>query len=148
MNDKIKYVESMLYDYTNVSKVKAMIAQIEDSDILYVYAYNYNWDDGFEIPQAILDNGKCDLSIALLIFYAADGVRYLSDKSDNSGLSRWYSFVKNLYKDILKGKYQKGEIEFKIPLSKVQIYKLGKVLSAQERIFVENIEGKNLDINV
>ncbi|RGS62181.1 DUF4274 domain-containing protein, partial [Roseburia inulinivorans] len=42
-----------------------MISQTEDQEILYVYAYNYNWDNGFDIPQTVLDNKKCDLSIAL-----------------------------------------------------------------------------------
>ena len=29
---------------------------------------------GFDIPQTVLDNKKCDLSIALLIFYRAGGL--------------------------------------------------------------------------
>ena len=32
----------------------------------------------------------------------------------------WSSFIKRLYDSILTGKYQRGEIEFKVPLSKVQ----------------------------
>ena len=60
-------------DHDN-DEVKRIISQTEDQEILYVYAYNYNWDNGFDIPQTVLDNKKCDLSIALLIFYRAGGL--------------------------------------------------------------------------
>ena len=128
--------------------MKTIISKTKDREILYVYTYNYNWDNGFEIPQTILDNEKCDLSIALLIFYGADGLRYLADKSHDADLPQWSSFIKKLYDTILERKYHKGEIEFKVPLSKVQLYKLKKMLTEQEMIFIENIEGKCLDIDL
>lgn len=53
--NKFSEVEKLLYDATN-DKVKRFISQNKDQDILYVYAYNYNWDDGFDIPQTILDH--------------------------------------------------------------------------------------------
>ena len=144
--NKISNIKTLLYDSAN-AEVKTIISQTEDREILYVYTYNYNWDNGFEIPQAVLDNNKCDLSIALLIFYSADGLRYLVDKSHDADLPQWSSFIKNLYDAILEGKYQKGEIEFKVPLPKVQLYKLKKMLTEQEMIFIKNIEGKCLDID-
>ena len=144
--NKISNIKTLLYDSSN-DEVKTIISQTEDQEILYVYAYNYNWDNGFEIPQAVLDNNKCDLSIALLIFYSADGLNYLVEKSYDADLPQWSSFIKKLYESILAGRYQKGEIEFKVPLSKVQLYKLKKMLTEQEMIFIENIEGKCLDID-
>ena len=145
--NKISSVKELLYDTDN-DEVKRTIFQTEDQEILYVYAYNYNWDNGFDIPQAVLDNEKCDLSIALLIFYRADGLSYLEDKSDNANLPQWSSFIKRLYDSILTGKYQRGEIEFKVPLSKVQFFKLKKIITEEENIFTENIEGKCLDIDL
>ena len=129
-------------------EVKRTIFQTEDQEILYVYAYNYNWDNGFDIPQAVLDNEKCDLSIALLIFYRADGLSYLEDKSDNANLPQWSSFIKRLYDSILTGKYQRGEIEFKVPLSKVEFFKIKKIITEEENILTENIEGICLDIDL
>lgn len=73
---------------------------------------------------------------------------YLEDKTDNANLPQWYSFIKRLYDSILTGEYQSGEIEFKVPLSKVQLFKLKKVIAEEENIFTENIEGKCLDINL
>ena len=145
--NKIANVKVLLYD-DDTDKIKRIISQTEDQEILYVYVYNYNWDNGFDIPQTVLDNKKCDLSIALLIFYRADGLSYLEDKSDNVNLPQWSFFIKRLYDSILAGKYQRGEIEFKVPLSKVQLFKLKKVTTEEENIFTENIEGKCLDIDL
>ena len=100
--NKIVNVKALLYD-ADTDEVKRIISQTEDQEILYVYAYNYNWDHGFDIPQTVLDNEKCDLSIALLIFYRADGLSYLEDKSDNINLPKWSSFIKRLYDSILTG---------------------------------------------
>lgn len=145
--NKISSVKELLYDTDN-DEVKRTIFQTEDQEILYVYAYNYNWDNAFDIPQAVLDNEKCDLSIALLIFYRADGLSYLEDKSDNANLPQWSSFIKRLYDSILTGKYQRGEIEFKVPLSKVEFFKIKKIITEEENILTENIEGKCLDIDL
>ena len=145
--NKISNVKALLYDTDN-DEVKKTIFQTEDKEILYIYAYNYNWDNGFDIPQLVLDNEKCDLSIALLIFYRADGLSYLADKSDNVNLPQWSSFIKRLYDSILTGKYKKGEIEFKVPLSKVELFKLKKTIREEEIIFIENIEGKCLDVEL
>ena len=131
--NKIVNVKALLYD-ADTDEVKRIISQTEDQEILYVYAYNYNWDNGFDI--------------ALLIFYRADGLSYLEDKTDNANLPQWYSFIKRLYDSILTGEYQSGEIEFKVPLSKVQLFKLKKVTAEEENIFTENIEGKCLDIDL
>ncbi len=144
---KILSVKTLLNDSDN-DEVKRTIFETEDQEILYVYAYNYNWDNGFDIPQTILENDKCDLSIALLIFYRADGLSYLSDKFVKENLPQWSSFIKKIYDAILRGKYQKGEIEFKAPLTKVQLFKLKKIITEEENIFTENIEGKCLNIDL
>ncbi|MBD5449060.1 MAG: DUF4274 domain-containing protein [Lachnospiraceae bacterium] len=145
--NKILRVRSLLYDCTK-EEVQTIISQIEDQEVLYVYAYNYNWDNGFEIPQLILDNDKCDLSIALLIFYRADGISYLLDKSYNGNLSQWFSFIENLYNLIVERKYHGDRIEFKAPLSRVQLFKLKRILTEQETIFIESIEGESLDVTI
>lgn len=146
-DSKILQVKRLLYDLPK-EEVMSIISSTDDIELLYTYLYNYNWDDGFEIPQKILDNRKCDLSTALLIFYGADGVTYLQNKLDNGNLPKWQVFIKRLYNFILNGKYEKGHIAFKIPLSKIQIFKLKKILSEDENVFIEEIIGKNLDIGL
>lgn len=86
--NKISAVKALLYDCPN-NDIKKIISQIEDVEVLYLYAYNYNWDNGFEIPQSILDNENCNLSIALLLFHRDDGIVYLLDKSGKENLPQW-----------------------------------------------------------
>ena len=144
---EILYLKELLYDRGS-HDVQMAISQIKDQEMLYAFAYNYNWDNGFDIPQEILDNEMCDLSTSLLIFYRADGVRYLEEKSENANLPQWSAFIKNLYDSIMSGKYSRGEMEFKVPLTTFQIYKLKKSLTEPEKIFLENIDGICLDIDV
>jgi len=84
----------------------------------------YNWDDGFDLPKELLENPYCDLSLALEIFYLADGYSYLIDKSRSTSLVEWKLFIEKLYVDILEGKYIQIASTFKNPLTKVQRYKL------------------------
>ncbi|MBE5872313.1 MAG: DUF4274 domain-containing protein [Lachnospiraceae bacterium] len=140
-------IRSLLY-HNNEDEIKRKIKKITDQKLLYIYAYNYNWDNGFEIPQMIIDNKVCSLSTALLLFYRADGYVYLQEKNMETNLSQWAEFIKKLYCLILMSKFEKSEIQFKVPLSKVQIFKLKKELTPDEMVFVNNIEGIDLDIDL
>ena len=60
----------------------------------------------------------------------------------------FWTVIKKLYDSILTGKYQRGKIGFKVPLSKLQLFKLKKVITEEENIFIENIEGKCFDIDL
>ena len=138
-------IEQLLYD-TSDKKIINWIKACTDRNLLYVLAYNYNWDNGFEIPKYIMNSSYCSLSTALLLFYRAEGELYLQDKQVDSSDKDWYDFVTNLYKKILDGFYKESNIQFKCPLSKVQIYKLSKVLSDEEKVFINQLAGENLDI--
>ncbi len=110
----------------------------EDLDI---YLRNYNWDDGFEIPIAILQKECCTLQVALQIFWLADGFTYLQEKEGNLAEPNWTAFMDSLYRNILSGKYKVGKLPFKPELNKVQIYRFKKLLSEEEMIFITPIEG-------
>lgn len=56
------------------------VAEITDERVLYSLGYSYNWNDGFAVPEAIINNPNCHLSTALAIFYLADGISYLKDR--------------------------------------------------------------------
>lgn len=127
-----------LYNDTNTQAVK-FVEGLEDEESLFVYASEYNWDNGFDVPQAILQNKNCSLNVALLVFYSADGILYLEDKSSAEGTRRWLSFVSGLYKRILKGEFPKGKMPFDPQLSRVQAYKLKKCLSEKELVFIAPI---------
>lgn len=139
-------IQQMLYTKTK-EEILDVLDYIEIPEALYVYAYNYNWDDGFEIPEKIIDKECCDLSTALMIFYKVDGFRYLQEKSSMvSGQGNWTKFIGKLYSKIVNNTYRTGAIKFEPPLNKIQIYKLRKLLSGREYIFIEPIGTKNMNV--
>lgn len=142
---KILTVKEMVYNKDS-REILNFISQTNDTELLYNFAYNYNWENGFDIPMAIINNRACNLSIALLIFYRADGFTYLQNEAENQNLPQWSFFIKQLYESIMKGKYERDNIGFKVPLSKIQIFKLKKILTSEENIFIDDIQGKDLDI--
>lgn len=134
-----------LYNDTTTEAIK-YINSLTDEESLYVYAYNYNWDNGFSIPYAILDNSNCTQSIALLLFELADGYTYLETKETDNQLPEWSKFIDSLYKDITNNRFLTGKVAYTPELTKVQLYKLKKVLSENETVFVSSIEGSNCNI--
>lgn len=141
-----KRIQQMLYRMTK-EEVLDVLDNMETSEMLYVYAYNYNWDDGFEIPEKIINQKYCDLSTALMIFYRSDGLRYLQEKdSKMEGFENWIKFVENLYLKIIHNTYQRSNIKFEPPLNKVQMYRLNKLLKGPERIFIRPTGTESLNI--
>ena len=139
-------IEQLLYEAPE-KKILNWIKNNSDPKLLYVLAYNYNWDGGFEIPCQIMNSPYCTLSTALLLFYRAEGDTYLQNKQETSSDKEWYSYISSLYVKIINNTYKATNIQFKCPLSKVQIYKLSKVLAPNENIFIKELPGENLDIS-
>lgn len=138
-------IQQLLYDDT-IDEVISKVKKISDEKTLFVFAHNYNWDNGFEIPSEILKNTHCSLSIALMLFFDAGGMEYLKERKENPNLPAWTSFVQKLYNDIMKEKYQIGKTAYKIPLTKIEIFKVNKVLQDNEKVFLHNIEGEDCNI--
>jgi len=118
--------------------VERVMRITEEKDLFYVIS-RYNWDNGFELPEAVLNNQACSREIALTLFFDAEGASYLEDKTINEDLPMWRSFIIKLYENIVNNVYNIGTIGFSVPLSKVQIYKLKKVLSEKEMVFIQEI---------
>ena len=140
-------VEQMLYEKDRENVLKKLY-DINDAEILYLYAYNYNWGNGFEIPRSILLKDCCELSTALMIFYAADGIRYLQHKNENNNLKEWNIFISELYGRIINNDFIKGNIKFIPPLSKIEMFKLKKIITDKERIFFEELGSYDLNITL
>jgi hypothetical protein len=146
--NKEMIIRQMLYDKDKEEVLKELY-DINDSEVLYLYAYNYNWYNGFEIPRNILLKDCCELSTALMIFYTGDGVRYLQDKNeDNGNLKEWSIFIRELYAKIVDNEFSKGNIKFIPPLSKVQIFKLKKMITDKESIFLQEFGSYDLKITL
>lgn len=144
---KMDYVYELLYREDEESIISD-INNISDSELLHVIAGNYNWGNGFEIPYSILNNGNCDLGTALMMFYDADGYRLLENEKElnNPNLVNWSTFISEIHERILKNNFKNKEIRFEPPLSKVQIFKLKKSNPDIDKILLEELDGKVVDI--
>lgn len=147
MKSDVEVQVAELLDIDNQTILLNRVAEITDQRVLHLLGRGYNWDDGFAVPEAIINNPNCCLSTALELFYLADGVRYLKNKMDieKSALEPWRNFILNLYNKIVHGNFKRSNIKFMPPLSKVEIYKLKKGLDTSEYIFIEEIDGENID---
>ena len=96
-----KLIEHLLYDCIEEEIINE-IKKINDEITLFVFACNYNWDNGFRVPKKILENTKCSLSIAITLFYSAGGLDYLLYKKENKSSPSWIEFISSLYKEILE----------------------------------------------
>lgn len=140
-------IQNLLYNMSH-KDVKETLASCTNSATLHIFAFNYNWNDGFDLPQTIIDNPACTLGTALMIFYLADGYRFLSEKNETYDIPEWLSFISELYTRICNGKYNYTSIAFSVPLSKVQIFKLKQQLNENEQIFITPIEGEDFNISI
>ena len=140
-------IHNLLYA-TSFEDAKLYLSSCSDRTTLHIYALNYNWNNGFDLPQTIINNPACTLGTALMMFYMADGYRYLSERNESSDIPDWLSFIKDLYRRIYAGVYTDCSIAFSVPLSKVQIFKLKKLLKENEQIFVTPIDGENCEFTV
>ncbi len=140
-------ISNHLYN-DSISQAINYVTRINDEEELFIYAYNYNWDNGFEIPNAIIKNKHCTKNIALLLFASSDGFTYLQDKNSEEGTNTWLSFISNLYQKILTDSFILGSVSYHPGLSKVQEFKLKKILSDQELVFITPIEGNDCYINL
>lgn len=141
IDESKKIIAEEFLDYDSISELTEKLNTVSDSELLHLILLDYNWDDGLEIPKAIMENKYCELSTALEMFYLAEGLDYLENKDecDFADDAEWLSFVEKLYSGIMQGKFTKGSIEFVPPLSKVQIFKLKKIIEDDEMIFIQPV---------
>ena len=118
---QLKKLSDILRSESNTEAVKK-VKSIMTEDELFVLLDNYNWDNGFEVPEAIINHPNCTLSVALLAFHRADGIQYLLEGEAifaNRLSKSWENFIKEVYDKILKKKYPKGSISFQPEITKI-----------------------------
>lgn len=118
------------------------IKKANEATLLHEISKQYNWDDGLDIPEAIINNKYCDLGTALKIFYDAQGYELFKNKSQeiDKGSPEWIGFIKNVYDLITERKFESERIKFKPTLTKTQIYKIKKINPDIDLIFIEGIQ--------
>ncbi|ONG89951.1 hypothetical protein BKK39_28760, partial [Bacillus cereus] len=123
----ISLLEELLYN-TNKEDTISRIKNIDNPILLHCFAANYNWNSGFDIPNAILENKDCDLGTGLLMFHYADGYRLLESPEEvlNSPSQEWKVFILELQNKIMNLEFKTQNISFSPELTKIQIFKLKK----------------------
>ena len=147
-NHQIQEISDILYTESN-AKAISHINSLQTEDELFVLLDNFNWDNGFEVPQAVIEHSKCTLSIALLAFYRADGIRYLleAEAAFSNFLSKeWEYFVKDVYDKIIRRKFLNGNISFRPEITRIQNFKLKKLKLTLNPIFLDGVSGRDLNI--
>ncbi len=146
MNKQV--ITNLIYNASE-SEIKLYLSNCKDPEDLYVYAFNYNWGAGFDIPNVILSNPICTISTAKLIFFRADGVKYLRNKTPDEDLPEWNKFISLLYSRIVAQDFLQDNFQFVVPLSKVQKLKLKKEINKSDcYYFIDESDGENLDIEI
>ena len=145
---KLNKLSHILYSENNAEAVE-LVKSINSEDELFVLLDNYNWDNGFEVPEAIINHPNCTLSVALLAFHRADGIQYLLEGEAvfaNRLSKSWENFIKEAYDKILKKKYPNGSISFQPEITKIQKFKLNKLNPNLNPIIIDGVLGKDLHI--
>lgn len=145
---QLKKLYDILRSESNTEAVK-QVKSIKTEEELFVLLDNYNWDNGFEVPEAIINHPNCTLSLALLAFYRADGLRYLFEGEDafaNPLSKSWETFIKEVYDKILKEQYQNGSISYQPEITNIQKFKLKKLHPNLSSFILDGISEKDLHI--
>lgn len=147
---KLNKLSYILYSESNAEAVK-LVKSIDSEDELFVLFDNYNWDNGFEVPDAIINHPNCTLPVALLAFYRADGIQYLLEGEAvfaNRLSQSWENFIKEVYDKILKEQYPNGSVSFHPEITKIQKFKLNKLNPNLSSFILDGVSGKDLHISL
>ena len=145
--NKLLYI---LYSESN-DKAVELVKSINSEDELFVLLDNYNWYNGFEVPEAIINHPNCTLPVTLLAFHRADGIQYLLEGEAifaNRLSKSWKDFIKEVYDKILKKKYPNGSISFQHEITKIQKFKLNKLNPNLDSFILDGVLGKDLHIRL
>ena len=147
---KLNKLSYILYSESNAEAVE-LVKSINSEDELFVLLDNYNWYNGFEVPEAIINHPNCTLPVTLLAFHRADGIQYLLEGEAifaNRLSKSWKDFIKEVYDKILKKKYPNGSISFQHEITKIQKFKLNKLNPNFDSFILDGVLEKDLHIRL
>jgi hypothetical protein len=148
MDEKdISILEELLYN-VEIEDVLSQLSNIDNPLLLHVFAANYNWNNGFDLPNALLANENCDLGTGLLMFHYADGYRMLESPEEVSAstLEEWPDFLFKLYNRLKNTEFKLQSISFNPKLTKMQKFNLRKSNPNIPDVFMNKSPGDVVDI--
>lgn len=135
---EIKYEKS--YD-----EIKSLISETTNPVLLHMIMVNYNWDDGFYIPECIIQNRYCDLGTALMIFDYADGYSFLLDNDKLTDVD-WKNFIEKLKFEIQNRKFETQKIKYLPELSCADKLRIKKLYPNLDSVFSEGTSGEEIGL--
>lgn len=129
----------------NSEMIRHAISNIDSPELLHNIALNYNWDNGFELPNWIIKNVHCELGTALMLFYNADGYVLLDKDNKNmvTGQKDWFTFINMLFNKLLNNEFNSIKVAYQPEFSKAQRYKLKKANPNIPKVFFDGIRVKD-----
>ena len=90
--------------------IEKEIGKLSRTDLYHLLDL-YNWDDGFSIPEKILNHSDCDMALAMEVFDLADGYWFIEKCFINKEQPKiyeaeWRTFCAKLFKDLGAGKFK------------------------------------------
>ncbi|UJF25223.1 DUF4274 domain-containing protein [Suttonella sp. R2A3] len=61
-------IDNILNRCPNEKRI-ALVKALDNPADLFTLLCQYNWDDGFELPYAVVTHEQCDLGLALMLFW-------------------------------------------------------------------------------
>lgn len=147
--NEIVEVQKLIYDTENMNLIINQIQEIKNPYFLHTFIYNYNWNNGFQIPKAITQNKSTDLGTALLMFHLAEGFSLFESEGgeQNKYNKDWLAFIKSLYDMIVFENFKFAEISYNPTdfWTKTELFKLKKSRVEMPDVFFNPIIGKTID---
>ena len=143
----VDLLSDLLYE-ESTDKLIDFIRQTKDSMVLHTIAFNYNWDDGFDVPRSIVENEFCDLGTALMIFSDADGYSFLIEGNNSLFSDEQLKFISDLKLKIEKRDFQNSSFLYVPELSRIMLFKIKKNCPDLDTIFINGTEGTRPDVPV
>ncbi|BAB06059.1 DUF4274 domain-containing protein [Halalkalibacterium halodurans] len=143
----INFLEELLYS-TDKNNLISQLSNLDNPLMLHIFAANYNWNSGFDVPKAIIENEQCDFGTGLLMFHYADGLRMLENPEEvsSSSLKEWKDFLSKIYNKLINLEFKSQNISFDPELTKIQKYKLKKNNPNLPDILIDKSSGEMVDI--
>ena len=156
-NEELKELFKFILNSENCKEINKKIIGIENSEVLHTIAYNmeyhtiYNYESGrLCIENAIIDNPRCDLGTAMLLFYFQGGLSYLHENNirynkivsliNKITADKGTRFLEKVYKKIMDSDFE-ANISYKPKIGKIELTAFKKRNIEVPKIFLEKTPG-------
>lgn len=139
---RIAAIHAIVDEIEDEAERVSQVANLATEEELQYLARYYNWDDGFAIPTTIANHRLCDLSVALTLFWLAEGIVWYTKEIKVDSYNReWGTFCEMVGRRILDGYYRKNVgSKFSAGLNQSQRHKYSR-LGVPKVLYEDTMDG-------